>query len=106
DMDGLEACHLIRSQQPATQVLMLTMHESEEYFLQSLRMGATGYLVKKAIPSELSQAVRTIAHGGAYLYPGLAKSLIRVFLTNQPSPQQTSNVQLSPRKGKELAHEL
>src|SRR3989442_14451885 len=36
DMDGLEACQLIRSQQPATQVLMLTMHKSEEYFLQAL----------------------------------------------------------------------
>src|SRR5437867_5319537 len=35
DMDGLEACQHIRSQQPATQVLMLTMHESEEYFLQA-----------------------------------------------------------------------
>src|SRR6266571_8223309 len=43
DMDGLEACQLIRNQQPATQVLMLTMHESEEYFLQALRMGAAGY---------------------------------------------------------------
>ncbi len=43
DMDGLEACQLIRSQQPATQVLMLTMHESEEYFLHALRMGAAGY---------------------------------------------------------------
>src|SRR5437016_14284690 len=48
DMDGLEACQLIRSQQSATQVLMLTMHESEEYFLHSLRMGAAGYLVKKS----------------------------------------------------------
>ena len=47
NMDGLVACQLIRDQQPATQLLMLTMHESEEYFLQALRMGAAGYLVKK-----------------------------------------------------------
>src|SRR5258707_15828135 len=40
EMDGLEACRIIHNQQPATQVLFLTMHESEEYFLQSLRMGA------------------------------------------------------------------
>src|SRR5579884_1422422 len=40
DMDGLEACHAIHTRQPATQVLMLTMHESEEYFLQALRVGA------------------------------------------------------------------
>src|SRR5437667_12399941 len=77
DMDGLEACQHIRSQQPATQVLMLTMHESEEYFLQALRMGAAGYLVKKAAPSDLQMAINAIAQGGAFLYPGLAKALIR-----------------------------
>jgi DNA-binding NarL/FixJ family response regulator len=104
DMDGLEACRQIRLQQPEVQVLMLTMHESEEYFLQSLRMGASGYLVKKAAPSELGQAVRTIAHGGAYLYPGLAKSLIRIFLTTPP--QRASDIQLSSRKEQKPAHEL
>ena len=106
DMDGLEACRQIRFQQPEVQVLMLTMHESEEYFLQSLRMGASGYLVKKAAPSELSQAVRTIAHGGAYLYPGLAKSLVRIFLANHSSLPQASHIQLSNRKGQKPAHEL
>jgi DNA-binding NarL/FixJ family response regulator len=79
NMDGLEACQLIRNQQPATQVLMLTMHESEEYFLQALRMGAVGYLVKKAAPSELHMAISSIAQGGAFLYPGLAKALIRSY---------------------------
>lgn len=86
DMDGLEACQRIRSLQPGVQVLILTMHESEEYFLQALRMGAAGYLVKKAAPADLSNAVRTIAQGGAYLYPGLAKTLIRAYL-NPTSPQ-------------------
>src|SRR5579883_2193516 len=61
DMDGLEACQHIRRQHPDIQVLILTMHESEEYFLEALRMGATGYLVKKAAPAELCAAVRTIA---------------------------------------------
>jgi len=79
-MDGLEASQQIRARQPETQVLILTMHESEEYFLQALRMGAAGYLVKKAAPADLCAAVRTIAHGGAFLYPGLAKSLIRAYL--------------------------
>ena len=79
NMDGLEACQHIRNQQPATQVLMLTMHESEEYFLQALRMGAAGYLVKKAAPSDLQMAISSIAQGGAFLYPGLAKALIRSY---------------------------
>ncbi len=67
DTDGLEACQRIRGQYPDTQVLILTMHESEEYFLQALRVGAAGYLVKKAAPAELCTAVRTIKQGGAFL---------------------------------------
>ena len=91
DMDGLEACQLIRSQRPATQVLMLTMHESEEYFLQSLRMGAAGYLVKKAAPSDLRMAINSIAQGGAFLYPGLAKALIRSYVASPASASPASN---------------
>ena len=91
DMDGLEACQVIRSQQPATQVLMLTMHESEEYFLQALRMGAAGYLVKKAAPSDLQMAINSIAQGGAFLYPGLAKALIRSYVASPESASPASN---------------
>src|SRR3989449_4195788 len=91
DMDGLEACQLIRSQQQATQVLMLTMHESEEYFLQALRMGAAGYLVKKIAPTELSMAIRAIAHGGAFLYPGLAKALIRAYVAHPLSTTEAAS---------------
>ncbi len=86
EMDGMEACQRIRIQQPGTQVLMLTMHESEEYFLQSLRMGAAGYIVKKAAPADLCMAVRTTARGGAFLYPGLARALIRAYLAPQIPP--------------------
>jgi DNA-binding NarL/FixJ family response regulator len=82
DMDGLEACRIIRKEQPDTQVLMLTMHESEEYFLEALRLGAAGYLVKKAAPTELRMAILSVAQGGAFLYPGLAKSLIRSYVDN------------------------
>ncbi|HWZ19079.1 MAG TPA: response regulator transcription factor [Ktedonobacteraceae bacterium] len=89
DMDGLEACQLIRYQQPATQVLMLTMHESEEYFLQALRIGAAGYLVKKAAPSDLQMAISSIAQGGAFLYPGLAKALIRSYTSSSSFETQT-----------------
>jgi DNA-binding NarL/FixJ family response regulator len=93
-MDGLEASRQIRARQPETQVLILTMHESEEYFFQALRMGAAGYLVKKAAPADLCAAVRTIAHGGAFLYPGLAKSLIRAYLS--PSNAATASDRRHP----------
>lgn len=107
EMDGLEACQSIRSEQPATQVLILTMHESEEYFLQALRMGAAGYLVKKAAPTELIAAVRTIAHGGAYLYPGLAKALIRAYLIpTEQAPSATAQQQPVSTKSAGLTQAL
>jgi DNA-binding NarL/FixJ family response regulator len=85
ELDGLEACRIIRSRQSAPQVLILTMHESEEYFLQALRVGAAGYLVKKAAPAELHTAILTVARGEVFLYPGLAKALVRAYLA-QPTP--------------------
>ncbi len=91
EMDGLEACQRIRKLYPTIQVLILTMHESEEYFLQALRIGAAGYLVKKAAPAELITAVRTLAHGGAYLYPGLAKALIRAYIATQKEDENTTS---------------
>src|SRR5258708_17648954 len=84
-MDGLETCKQIRSQLPATQVLMLTMHESEDYFLQPLRIGAAGYLVKKAAPTELHMAIRAVANAGAFLYPGMANALVRLYAADTPS---------------------
>src|SRR6266700_1092200 len=105
DMDGLEACQLIRSQQPATQVLMLTMHESEEYFLHALRMGAAGYLVKKAAPSDLQMAINSIAHGGAFLYPGLAKALVRAYVAAPTTPNTAQSLQENTQR-ESLAREL
>jgi DNA-binding NarL/FixJ family response regulator len=112
DMDGLEACKHIRSRESATQVLMLTMHESEEYFLQALHVGAAGYLVKKAAPTDLHMAISAIAHGGAFLYPGLAKALIHAYMAQpQAAPTATTITQYSEeRRGsaqeEKLAREL
>lgn len=106
EMDGLEACQLIRSQQPTTQVLILTMHESEEYFLQALRVGAAGYLVKKAAPSDLQNAVRTVASGGAFLYPGLARALVRAYLAQPSAAPSPPSRDLDKPKTANLAQEL
>ena len=105
-MDGLEACQRIRSQIPETQVLMLTMHESEEYFLQALRMGAAGYLIKKVAPTELHMAIRAVARGGAFLYPGLAKALIRAYVADSQATPVTSLRSQERAEAANLAQEL
>jgi two-component system, NarL family, response regulator NreC len=76
DMSGLEATPLIKAESPATQVLILTMHDSDEYFFRALEAGASGYVLKKAATQDLIAAARAVAHGEAYLYPSLAKKLI------------------------------
>jgi DNA-binding NarL/FixJ family response regulator len=106
DMDGLEACRQIRSEQPATQVLILTMHESEEYFLQALRMGAAGYLVKRAAPGDLQIAISTVARGDAFLYPGLARVLIRAYVASSPAGLHDQNMEPAAAGATGLAQEL
>jgi DNA-binding NarL/FixJ family response regulator len=109
ELDGLEACRIIRNKQPATQVLILTMHESEEYFLQALHAGAAGYLVKKAAPAELHTAILTVAHGGVFLYPGLAKALVQAYLAQSaalPVPPLPSSKSQEPLKSANIAQEL
>jgi DNA-binding NarL/FixJ family response regulator len=101
DMDGLESCQKIRAQAPATNVLILTMHESEAYFFKALRAGAAGYIVKKAAPTDLRMAILAVAQGGAFLYPGLAKALVRAYTTTAPLTQP-----LATGKGEPIAEAL
>jgi len=80
DLDGFEATQQIKRALPKTAVLALTMHESDEYFFKMLQAGASGYVPKKAAPTDLVTAIRTVYEGGVFLYPALAKSLVRDYI--------------------------
>jgi two-component system response regulator NreC len=81
DLDGFEATQQIKHALPKTAVLALTMHESDEYFFKMLQAGASGYVPKKAAPTDLVTAIRTVYEGGVFLYPSLAKSLVRDYMS-------------------------
>ncbi len=85
DILGIEATRAIKKVLPKTAVLALTMHESEEYFFEMLNAGASGYLPKKAAPTELLNAIRVVRAGGVYLYPSLAKTLVSDYLKRADS---------------------
>jgi len=75
-MNGLEATRQVVSQQQAVKVVILTMHEDEDYFFQALSAGASGYVLKEASPEELLSAIRVVAGGGVFLYPSVAHLLL------------------------------
>jgi len=80
DLDGIEATRQIKRVLPSTAILALTMHESDEYFFKMMQAGASGYVPKKAAPNELVNAIRTIREGNVFLYPSLAKALVRDYM--------------------------
>lgn len=79
-MDGLEATRRITKKNPKTKVLVLTQHDNKEYILASIKAGATGYIPKKALGSELVSAIRAVHKGDSFLYPSAAATLIEVYL--------------------------
>ena len=74
-LNGLDVVRRLCEELPRTRVLVLTMHEEDEYVVQMVRAGASGYLVKNAATSEILKAVRVIAGGGVYFGPFATKLL-------------------------------
>ncbi len=99
DLSGLEATRLIIAESPQTRVLILTMHDSDEYFFRALQAGASGYVLKKAATQDLIAAVRAVARGEAFLYPSVAKKLIGDYLHRvQPGAEESGYASLSDRE--------
>ncbi len=80
ELNGLGATRIIKGQSPTVQVLILTMHDREDYLFQALRAGASGYVLKGADTEDLLTAVRSVARGGVYLYPQVARGLVSDYL--------------------------
>ncbi len=74
-LGGLEVVRRLREKLPNTRVLVLTMHQEDEYVLQAVRAGASGYLVKDSAGSELLAAVRSLHAGRGYFGPQASKAL-------------------------------
>lgn len=92
DMSGIDATREIKKRMPEIAVVALTIHEDEEYFFQMLDAGASGYVPKRAAPEELLTAIRAAANGQVYLYPSLAKLLVRDYLSGgRPASEQAAS---------------
>lgn len=97
DMSGIEAARQIIRARPDVAIVALTIHEDEEYFFQMLDAGAAGYVPKRAAPEELLTAVRAAAQGEVYLYPSMAKMLVKDYLSGPDADEDSLNG-LTPRE--------
>jgi len=72
-LNGLEAARQLRDLHPRTKILFLTIHEQSEYIAAAFAAGALGYVTKRHLASDLSQAVREVAEGRTFLSPSLRR---------------------------------
>jgi two-component system response regulator NreC len=97
-LNGLEATRQIKRSAPQVRVLVLTMHENEEYIRQVLASGAMGYILKDAAARDLLGAIRSVHRGEAVLSPAITRLVIEDYLRwGDLQPGQEENG-LSPRE--------
>jgi two-component system response regulator NreC len=75
-LGGIEATRRIVELQPGTRVLILTVHEEKALLQEAIRVGAAGYILKRAVGSELMDAVRAVARGDLYIHPAMTRALL------------------------------
>ena len=85
-LSGLEAARRIREALPATRILVLTMHDDEEYVLKMVRAGASGYLLKDSAGSELIAGIRALKAGKVYFGPHASRALADAYQSDRPLP--------------------
>jgi DNA-binding NarL/FixJ family response regulator len=91
---GLQAAAELSRLRPELKLLMLSMHDSEQYLFEALKAGASGYVLKTAADRDLVEAVRAAMRGEPFLYPAAVTALIRDYLARDETPADP----LSPRE--------
>jgi DNA-binding NarL/FixJ family response regulator len=74
--NGVEVTGIIKNRYPDVKILMLTMHNHDEYFMSAIREGADGYILKDAPSEQVVEAVRTVAKGESVIHPSMTRKLL------------------------------
>ncbi|MCT4583467.1 MAG: response regulator transcription factor [Peptostreptococcaceae bacterium] len=77
NMNGIETLRKIRDMDSSAKVIILTVHDGREYLVESLNLGANGYMLKDSDSSSLVEAIKAVNQGGSYVHPNLAGELVR-----------------------------
>ena len=97
-MTGLQAAAELHRRRPDLRILILSMHDNEQYFFEALKAGASGYVLKTAANRDLVEAVRASMRGEPFLYPAAVTALIRDYLERARSGEATPTDPLTPRE--------
>ncbi|MCW8382468.1 response regulator transcription factor [Streptomyces justiciae] len=95
---GLQATRELLALKPGVRVLMLTMHDNEQYFFQALKAGASGYVLKSVADRDLVAACRAAMRDEPFLYPGAVTALIRHYLDRVRQGEEPSERVLTVRE--------
>jgi len=97
-MTGLEAARKISAERPELRVLILSMHDNEQYFFEALKAGASGYVLKSAADRDLVEACRATMRGESFVYPAALGALIRNYLERARDGGEASTGPLTARE--------
>ncbi|MDH6226781.1 MULTISPECIES: response regulator [Streptomyces] len=97
-MTGLQAARELAALRPDLRILMLTMHDNEQYFFQALKAGASGYVLKSVADRDLVAACRAAIRDEPFLYPGAVTALIRHYLDRVRQGEEAPGQILTPRE--------
>jgi DNA-binding NarL/FixJ family response regulator len=95
---GLQAAREITHRNPEIRVLMLSMHDNEQYLFEAIRAGASGYVLKSAVDRDLVEACRAAMRGEPFLYPGGVRALMREYLDRARAGESLHDALLTPRE--------
>jgi len=87
-LNGLEATRQIKKRFPKTQVLILTVHDNEEYLFEIIKAGASGYIIKKAALEEMLMAVQAVSKGKTFFSPSVSTKIIKKLLKKKEALEQ------------------
>ena len=97
-MTGLQAARELSRRRPDLRILMLSMHDNEQYFFEALRAGASGYVLKSAADQDLVEACRAAMRGEPFLYAGVVSALVRDYLERVRRGERMPRGLLTPRE--------
>ena len=97
-LTGLQAATELHKRRPSLRVLMLSMHDDEQYFFAALKAGASGYVLKTVADRDLVEAVRATMRGEPFLYPAAVTAIFKDYLQRAGRGEETPDDPLTPRE--------